>query len=533
MTSAVARDSGFEHQSYLSLLRTAAGEVPEMPLATIAGQTRSYEEALDAVENVARGLRELGMSPGDRVAIMAGNRLETAWAWLGTNAAQAIDVPINAETRGRHLDYVVSDARPRIIVGTEDRLDILARDIHHTPDIVVTIGGTGSQPFGSRCRHISFDALVALGASSALELTAPRPGDTATIMYTSGTTGASKGVMLPQRYYVAHGQVGHRVTQLDRGEVIYCAQPLFHIDARVWVATATAARGALALGARFSVSRFWDEVREHNATVFSSIGTMVWLLYKAPERPEDAAQPARLGICSSTPAEIHRAFEERFGCRVTECYGMTECVFISGSAPGDSVPGRVGVPIDELEVALLDDDDIEVGRGVPGELAYRPGSEFMMMQGYWGKPEATVEAWRNLWFHTGDLLRRDEHGRLEFIGRKKDSIRRRGENVSAWEVEQAVSAHVDVSEVAAIGVPSEVGEEDVAILVVLKDGRSVTAQELVRFIERDLPKFAVPRYVEFVTELPKTPSERIAKGDVRALGITRAAWDAHAALGRR
>jgi crotonobetaine/carnitine-CoA ligase len=157
----------------------------------------------------------------------------------------------------------------------------------------------------------------------------------------------------------------------------------------------------------------------------------------------------------------------------------------------------------------------------------------MSSQGYWQKPDATVASWGNLWVHTGDLLRRDESGQLEYVGRRKDSIRRRGENVSAWEVEQAVSAHPDVLEAAAIGVPSDVGEEDVAVLVVLKQERSLEAERLVRFVERDLPRFAVPRYVEFVPSLPKTPSERIAKGEVRARGISSAAWDAAVELGRR
>jgi crotonobetaine/carnitine-CoA ligase len=208
-------------------------------------------------------------------------------------------------------------------------------------------------------------------------------------------------------------------------------------------------------------------------------------------------------------------------------------VFIATPPDGLSEPARVGSEISELTVALLDDLDGEVGTGVVGELCFRPNEPFMAMQGYWRKPEATFATWRNLWFHTGDLLRRDEFGQLEYIGRKKDSIRRRGENVSAWEVEQAVSSHPDVLEAAAIGVPSDVGEEDVAVLVVLKHGRTLDPEVLVRFVERDLQRFAVPRYVEFVTSLPKTPSERIAKGEVRARGITADAWDAAAALGRR
>jgi crotonobetaine/carnitine-CoA ligase len=209
-----------------------------------------------------------------------------------------------------------------------------------------------------------------------------------------------------------------------------------------------------------------------------------------------------------------------------EAYGLTEAVMLACTTAGETQPARVGTAVPEFEVCLVDDADQPVGAGVIGELCYRPRIPFTSTQGYWRKPEDTVATWRNLWFHTGDFLRRHDDGQLEYVGRKKDAIRRRGENISAWEVEQAVGAHPDVLEVAAIGVPSEMGEEDVAVLVVARPGRSPEPSELVEFAARDLQRFAVPRYVEFVQSFPKTPSERIAKSEVRARGITDAAWDA-------
>ena len=522
-----------QHNSLLATLRAATAQRPDAEFVRIGGRSFDRRATLDLVETTARGLRELGVSPGVRVGLLCGNLPEALWIWLGANAARAIDVPFNAGARGRLLAYFVADAEPRVLVGTEEYLGILANTIDTDPEVVVCVGEHSAKPFGDRARQMTFDELLALGTASSETLEDPAPGDTATIMYTSGTTGPSKGVMLPQRYYVAKAAHAELVLGVRSEDILYCVQPLFHIDARSYVAAAAYHRCRLALGTRFSATRFWDEVREHGATIFGTIGTMLWMLYKQPPKPNDKDLPARVAMCSSSPKEILRDFEARFGVQISEAYGMTECVIITGAPPGETVPGRVGRPIPGLAVRVVDDHDVPVERGEIGELIYRSDDPSAMMQGYWRKPAETVEAWRNLWFHTGDLFREHPDGMLEFIGRKKDSIRRRGENVSAWEVEEAVAAHPSVLEVAALGVPSDVGEEDVAILVVLKPGESIDAPELVEFVAADLPRFAVPRYVEVVESLPKTPSERIEKAKVRERGITDAAWDSNAALGRR
>lgn len=518
--------------SILSVIRTLAAKDSDRECLRIGGRSCTRQETRDQVERVGRGLRALGIEAGDRVGVMCDNRPEALFVWLGVNAARAIDVPFNAEARGRLLDYFVHDAGPRVLVGTADYLQILADTITDDPEYVVCIGDSNGSPFGDRARQIGFDELVALGADSAGELPAPQASDTATIMYTSGTTGPSKGVMLPQRYYPAQGEHAADLMGIGPHDVVLCVQPLFHIDARAFLVTTWVAGGVAAIGQRFSVSTFWDEVREHNATIFSTIGTMLWMLFKQAPRTDDRDVPARLAICSSTPREIQHDFEERFGVDLIEAYGMTECVLVTSAPAGHTVPGRIGRPIPELEVQLVDDADTPVAAGEVGELAYRPREPFATMQGYWAKPAATLGAWCNLWFHTGDLVRQHSDG-LEYIGRRKGSIRRRGENVSAWEVEEAVAANPKVLEVAAIGVPSEVGEEDVAVLIVPMPGQELAPEELVEFVAKDLPRFAVPRYVEFVDSLPKTPSERVEKAKVRERGITAAAWDANAMLGRR
>lgn len=515
--------------SMLAGLRAACWDRGKHEFVRVAGKTFTYAESLEMVETTARGLRELGVETGDRIGLMCQNRPETLWAWLGSEAARAIDVPFNCEVRGRLLAYVVGDAEPRVLVGTEDYLTILAETIEVDPEVVVCIGEHSTRPFGDRARQISFEELLALGRASTSPLDDPLHGDTATIMYTSGTTGPSKGVMLPQRYYLSTAVQSQFLSGLTAEETSYCAQPLFHIDARAYVALALHTGSTVALGTRFSVSRFWDEIRTHDAAVFGTIGTMLWMLHKQPPRPDDADQPARLAICSSTPAEILRDFEARFGIEITEGYGMTESVTITGMPPGGTVPGRIGQPLSNLEVRLVDDQDTPVPAGTIGELVFRPKQPSTVMQGYWRKPAETVEAWRNLWFHTGDLIVEHADGMFEYIGRKKDSIRRRGENVSAWEVEEAVTSHPGVLAAAAIGVPSEVGEEDVAILVEPSPHAAPEPLELIEFVSTDLPRFAVPRYVEFIETLPRTASERIEKAKLRKRGITDAAWDAQAA----
>jgi len=518
--------------SVLAALRNASVEWPDHEFIRIRGQSFSYADVLTTTENVARGLLELGLASGDRVGVMAGNLPESLWTWLGANAAGLIDVPFNAEARGRLLAYFVEDTEPRVLVGTAEYLATLADTVATDPEVVICIGECEVPPFGDRTRQLDFDELLDIGTRSTVAVKNPRPGDTATIMFTSGTTGPSKGVMLPQRYYPAQGSLFAWAAGLREDDVFYCAQPLFHIDARVYTMGVLSSGGAVVHAERFSVSRFWDEVREHKATLFGFIGTMMWLLYKQPSKPDDAEQPARLAMCSSVPHDVQEEFSERFGVQINEGYGMTESAIITSNDPEHLVARSVGGPAPHLDVAILDDADSAVEAGELGEICFRPKASFTTMQGYWGKSAESVEAWRNLWFHTGDLGRLHASGQLEYVGRKKDSIRRRGENVSAWEVEQVISAHPGVLEVAAIGVPSEVGEEDVAVLIVPASDQALDPAELVRFVEADLPRFAVPRYVELVDELPKTPSERVAKGKVRERGITAAAWDANVALGR-
>jgi crotonobetaine/carnitine-CoA ligase len=508
------------------LLREQAAATPHSRFVECLGESFTYAEAQEVVAHVATGLRGFGIERGDRIAILAENSVDTLFAWLGANAAGIADVPINIEARGDFLRFLLGDAQPRAVVATAARLTALAELTTELPEIAVVLDGEPAGIEGYQ-RVLRFSELRQTAASpDDIDHAAHRTSDLATIMYTSGTTGPSKGVMLPHGYYAGFGRVIAERFDLAASDVSYCAQPLYHIDARITVAAALSVGAAVTLGGRFSPRRFWDEIRACGATRFIYIGTMVWMLFKQEDSDDDAGQPAPIGLGSSTPWEILDAFERRFNTTLIEAYGMTEAVLLTCNTFSDRRHGSVGRATPVVDLAVVNDLDEPLPVGEEGEIVFRPRHPNIVTQGYWNRPAATAEAWRNLWFHTGDVGRIDDEGFVYYIGRAKDSIRRRGENVSAWEVEQALTLHPEVLEAAAFGVASEVGEEEVAVLCVIKTDGGITQAELHEFVSRDLPRFAVPRYIEFVDSLPKTPSERVAKAAVRERGLTDAAWDA-------
>jgi crotonobetaine/carnitine-CoA ligase len=513
--------------THLEELARARADSPDLPLLVIHDVTYSRSDAYNATRAVSHGLTALGVEEGDRVVILLPNRHEAVWAWLGANAAGAIDAPISAEVKGAMLDYYLGDLEPRLVIATQDLVDRMVAASAFRPEVLVLVGDDdGRRPLGAQVRTLLWDELLELGAGAPDHL-APGPDTTATIIYTSGTTGPSKGVMLSHGYWAEMSRNHQLQLPFTSGSVVYCVQPLCHIDPRSVLLDCLVSRSTFVLAERFSASGYWDDVERFDADFFVYIGTMLHLVHKQQDSQSGREMRPRIGIGSATPASIFHDFQRRFNVQLVEGYGMTEVPFMTCQTLGQVSPGNVGRIVESIEGRLVDDDDADVPDGDVGELIIRPRRPHVMMQGYWRKPEETLSALRNLWFHTGDLHRRLPDGSLRYIGRKKDSIRRRGENVSAWEVEQAAMRHPLVKEAAAIGVPSPLGDEDVAVLVVAVDTvADIDLGALRDFMAADLPRFAVPRFLELVEELPKTPSERIAKGKVRERGITSAAHDA-------
>jgi crotonobetaine/carnitine-CoA ligase len=356
-------------------------------------------------------------------------------------------------------------------------------------------------------------------------------GDTAAVLWTSGTTGRAKGVMQSHNAWVRGAESGAVTSGTKEGEVMYCCLPMHNSAA--WVACVYRALVTglpFGLDAEFSASRFWDRCRHYGATQIFTLGAMHMFLWQAPERPDDTDNPVRHASMIPLPDELIDPIKQRFGIQtLDQGYGQSEVMGLVHRIDDGRIwkPRCLGVPLPGIEFRLLDDEDREVPIGEVGEFCVRPTQPFALFSGYFNAPEATVRAWRNLWYHTGDLGRRDEDGDYFFVDRKADYIRYKGRSVSSFAIEAAVSAHPAVAECAAHGVTSAEleSESEIKVVVVLKPGQQLDAESLARFVNDNAPYFFVPRYIEFVEALPHTPTGRVQKFKLREQGVTKETWD--------
>lgn len=486
----------------------------------------SYSELADGAARVAAGLGAIGLEPGDRVATMLPSSVDYLFAWWGIVWAGGVDVPLNNDYRGELLERLIADSGARVlIIDTRwlGRLDGLAvGGLLH----VVVVGGGRDVPLPAVEAH----GLEDLSRAEAIAPTKRRERDLLYVMYTSGTTGPSKGVMHSNRSALWNAAAWVDILSLGEHDVAYSMFPLFHVTARSAVVTSTFwAGGCIHLGPGFSPSRFWDDVRAAGATFFAYMGIIIHLLHAQPARPDDADNPVRRAFGAAAPPGILEAFERRFGLELVEVYGGTELGVATAPRPGRRKLGTMGQPCPHLIVEIHDQDDQALPSGQAGEIVARPAEPEAITPGYWGDPRATIEAFRNLWFHTGDRGYLDEDGFLTFSDRLKDSLRRRGENVSSFEVERAVQRHPAVLECAAYAVPADLTEDEVMVALTARPGHEIDEEELVRFCAREMPRFMVPRYVRVVEALPKTPSQRIEKYRLREDGVTPDTFDREAA----
>ncbi len=480
---------------------------------TSADGDLTYGGLRERASRVAGGLAALGVQPGDRVATMLDPTIDYLAAWFGIVWAGAVDVPVNTAYRGTFLSHVLDESGAVALVIDArwvDRLEGMALDrLRH----VVVVGSTA--PDGGR---VPFHELA---AADPLPRVPRTERDLVYVMFTSGTTGPSKGVMHSNRSALYNAASWLDICQLTERDVAYSMFPLFHVTARSAIITASMwAGGSVVLRDRFTLSGFWDDVRATGATWFGYMGAVIHLLHQQPPRPDDADHAVRVAFGAAAPPQVMREFRERFGVELLETYGSTELGPATAPRPGDVVPGTMGRPCGHLLVEVHDEHDRPVPPGVAGEIVARPAVPEGMFMGYFNRPDATVEAFRNLWFHTGDRGWFREDGRLVFSDRIKDAIRRRGENISSFEVERADQAHPAVLEAAAYAVPSEVTEDEVMVAVVPAEGADLDVDDLLRFCVATMPRFAVPRYVRVMDELPKTPSQRVRKFLLREEGVT-------------
>lgn len=478
-------------------------------------------------DGLAAHFRSLGVGSGDLVPVMMPNVAEFVAIWFALAKLGAVTTMINTAMRGPALAHALELSRSDISIVNESFLPLIAEVADELPTIerLVVHGASGDT---GRFVRLELPARDRLADRQGFEPVTADPHDPVMVMFTSGTTGRSKGCVLSHRYAVRQAELMATHLGFRRDDVLYCPFPLFHLDGSVLTVLPALVLGATAaIGARFSVSDFWSEIGRFGATVFDFMGATLTMLHKAPSSPSDADNPVRLAWGVPVP-EFADAFEARFGLRLVELYGSTDAGLpIYQPLDEPRRPGSCGRAIPNYDVRIVDDHDQPVPDGTVGEMVIRPNEPSIMSQGYFGAPEATLAANRNLWFHTGDLARQDD-GWFYYIGRRTDSIRRRGENISSFEVEEVVKLHPDVLDAAAYGVASDLTEQDVMIAVVPRPSARPDPADLIEFCRTRMARHMVPRYVDIVEALPRTPTEKVEKRILVERGVGATTWDREA-----
>ena len=455
---------------------------------------------------------------------MCSNRVEFMQSFLGCAWIGAVAVPINTASRGAQLKHILVNSGARLMVIEAEYLDALrSLDAADLPmEKIWLVGEARETAKAEGCTEFP-------QPGTPVEKAAIRPGDTLAILYTSGTTGLSKGVCCPHAQYFWWGVHSSELLGLQEGETLLTTLPLFHTNALNAFFQALLTGSTLVVEKRFSASAFWRSLVEHRATVTYLLGAMVPILLSKDRTAHDKAHRVRIALAPGVPPQFNAEFYERFGMHLLEGYGSTETNFVIGADLSEQRPGTMGKVRAGFEARVVDDEDNEVPRGEPGELILRADEPFSFATGYFGMNDKTVEAWRNLWFHTGDRVVRDEDGYFRFVDRLKDAIRRRGENISSYEVEQVLLSHPLIETAAVYPVKSEMAEDEVMAAIVLRDGAQLPEVDLMRFCETRMAYFAVPRYVDFVEKLPATENGKVQKFKLRERGITETTWDREAA----
>ncbi|WP_144113820.1 AMP-binding protein [Paraburkholderia sp. BCC1886] len=527
------QDYALEDRTMGRVIAEKAKRIPQKTFLIWKGQKTTYGELETITNRYANGFAAQGVRHGDHVAIMLPNCPEFFWTVWGLNKLGAVAVPINTAAKGELLRYflekseatafIVDEEWNERIAAVRDELPLVRRYYIHgqnTAGWITSNDASSVHPLSS----------IESGDTSQPPPDRVAHDDTQLIMFTSGTTGPSKGVQCPH----SQGHAVGRALTLNFGyrddDVLYTCLPLFHGNAAYYsVYAALWADAAIALAPRFSATRFWDEIRSTGATQFNTLGAMTNIIWKLPPGPHERETRLRLCMAVPVPKEIYTEFQERFGVTLTSVFAMTENFAMTTFTPGDPAEkaGSAGKPRGECKLRIVDDEGNDLPPREVGEIYMLPLKPGSMMKGYYKMPKETAKEFDDGWFKTGDRGYLDEDGYLYFMDRKKEAIRRRGENISAYEVELILCRHPAIHEVAAIPVASELSEDDVMVYVVLKPGESMTHADVVNFSNDHMSYFMVPRFVEFVEKLPKTASEKLEKYKLKLDAQERRAqlWD--------
>lgn len=505
----------------------------------VDGPPVTYSGMRQQAGGLAHALQQQGVQPGDRVVVMGSNCLGTLRCWFALNLLGAVDVTINTAYRGRTLEHAINTAQATHMLIEDRFLGVLRESEALLPRLERVLHFSCEEPEGSRASQpgrVDFERLALSPLPTSHEApdgwTPPgaKPQDLASIIFTSGTSGPAKGVMLAQAqtYLVSHESATQLRVSAD--DTYYIFHPLFHMSPRyVAIYAALIAGAQVCIDRTFSAAEWLDRIRACRATVSIAHGPMIEMIHSQPVRADDADNPLVRFATSPFPKHIAADFEQRFGVRGLEVWGMTEANIPLWNTLDEPLhPGSCGRLISKhCEVRLVDPEtDREVPAGTVGEIAVRSRLPWTLMQGYFGMPEATLKAWRNLWFHSGDLAYRDEDGRYYFVDRLGDRIRRRAENISSYEIECAALTYPQVGECAAVGVPSEfASDDDIKLAVVAATDCALDPLALLTHLAERLPHFMVPRYVEVLDALPRTPTNKVRKAALRESGVSDQTWD--------
>lgn len=504
------------------LIEKWAGDRPDKVYLYYADREISYKQLFDRVNSVAAFLKSLGIQKGDRVGLFLRNCPEFLYSWFGLNKIGAVMVPINTGLKRDETAYILSNSGCRGVIAESENIEtVIIPAVEKSPSVEWIAGKgelakEGILPFGRFLEDKTY-----------LETVRWPEDDMAAILYTSGTTGAPKGVMCPHRYYSNIGQTFGQWLNLTPEDRMLTLLPLFHMNAQT-----TSTIGSLSLGASlvllegFHPDTFWKDVCRYGATVFNYLGSILPILIKLPVNLEEKNHRVRLGVGAQADPNLIETYEKRWGLSIIELYGMTEIGGTCNPIEGKRF-GSCGVPFAGNEIRIVDDQGQVLPTGETGEIIVRGPS---MTLGYWQNPEETAKTYREGWVFTGDMGYQDQDGFLYFVARKKDIIRRSGENISAVEVENVVMGHPKIVEAAALPVPDPIRDEEVKIYVVLQDGETpetVSPEEIVRWCQERMAKFKVPRYIEYRDSIPKTETQKVHKALLRKEkpDLTAGAWD--------
>ncbi|WP_340053224.1 AMP-binding protein [Pseudomonas sp. JAI120] len=521
-----------EQDTVCAVLQRAVSANGSKPFIDLLGEVYTYADLDRESSRLAHGLRGLGVEHGQTVVTIVDNNIDAVFLWFAINKLGAVSVPVNTAYKGEFLRHQLADAGARVIITESDYAERVQAIAGGLSEATTLVHRGERPPTDSQLKLLHIDQI------RSEEIHAPDvqvlPTDLAMLIYTGGTTGPSKGCMVSHNYACSLARQAAVANGRNSDTINWTPLPLFHMNA---TSTSILAQmmvgGRVAVYPRFSVSNFWAEIERTGANDVNLLGSMVPLLLNAPETEvmkRCYGQIRHVGA-APFPAELQAAWKKRFGTpsTVVPGYGLTEASLLTSAVFGEpSPPGSSGKRNPWFDVRIVDDNEVEQPAGVSGEVIVRPCQAHVMFEGYWNRPADTLKVLGNLWFHTGDIGKFDEEGYFYFVDRKKDYLRRRGENISSYEMETSFRAHEAIEDVAVHAVPSEFTEDEVKVTAILKPGVQLSEEELCLWAVDQLPYFAVPRFIEFRKELPRNPVGRVLKYELRDQGITAATWDREA-----